>query len=106
MDLTAIKKKAETKGTSGTATDMYVQIVEGLGGLDNIVDLDNCATRLRVVVKDAAKADEALLKATGAAGVVQKGNNLQVIYGTKVSTIKTELEEYIEHYNRRNHNEN
>lgn len=100
------KKKAEAKEKAGTSTDMYEQIVDGLGGLDNIVDLDNCATRLRVVVKDAAKTDEALLKSTGAAGVIQKGNNLQVIYGTKVSTIKTELEEYIESYNRRNHNEN
>jgi len=100
------KKKAEAKEKAGTSTDMYEEIVEGLGGLDNIVDLDNCATRLRVVVKDPVRTNEVLLKSTGAAGVIQKGTNLQVIYGTKVSTIKTELEEYIENYTRRNQNEN
>lgn len=92
-----LEKKAEDKKRkSDSSTDMYAQILEGLGGMDNIVDLDNCATRLRVSVKDAAKADEALLKSTGAAGVISKGNSLQVIYGPKVSTIKTELDEYME----------
>lgn len=75
---------------------LSAQIIDGLGGLENIQDIDNCATRLRVTLVSGDKVDEPLLKETGAAGVFLKGNNAQVIYGTKVSNIKTELEEYIQ----------
>ena len=64
--------------------------------MDNILEVDNCATRLRVSLTDGEKIDEALLKSTGAAGVFAKGNNIQVTYGPKVSNIKTDLEEYIQ----------
>ena len=70
-------------------------ILDGLGGKDNIVSLDNCATRLRVSVKNGDLVDEALLKQSGAAGVIKKGSGVQVIYGPQVSVIKSELEEYI-----------
>jgi glucose-like phosphotransferase system IIB component len=70
-------------------------ILEGLGGKDNIVSLDNCATRLRVSVKDEGKVSEAILKESGAAGVIKKGTGVQVIYGPQVSVIKSELEDYI-----------
>ena len=71
-------------------------ILDGLGGKDNIVNLDCCATRLRVTVKNAETVNEALLKQSGAAGVIRKGGGVQVIYGPQVSVIKSELEEYIE----------
>ena len=70
-------------------------ILDGLGGKDNIVSLDNCATRLRVSVKDAEAVNEALLKQSGAAGVIKKGTGVQVIYGPQVSVIKSELEDYM-----------
>lgn len=72
------------------------QIVLGLGGTDNLIDVDNCATRLRVTVKDGEKVNQPLLSSTGAAGVVVRGNGVQVIYGTRVSTIKTHVTELID----------
>ncbi|WP_313468794.1 PTS transporter subunit EIIC [Carnobacterium sp.] len=69
-------------------------IIEGLGGEDNLIEVDNCATRLRVTVKDGGLVNQNQLKSTGAAGVVVKGNNAQVIYGPKVSNIKSNIEEY------------
>lgn len=71
------------------------QIVEGLGGLDNIRNLDSCATRLRVTVSDPALVSDETLKKSGAAGVIKKGEGVQVVYGPKVTVIKSELEEYI-----------
>lgn len=74
---------------------MSAAITEGLGGKENISDVDCCATRLRVTVNDAARVADAVLKATGAAGVVKKGNGIQVIYGPKVNIIKSHLEDYL-----------
>ena len=71
-------------------------ILKGLGGEENIESLDCCATRLRVKVKDAEKVDSDLLKKSGAAGVIRKESGIQVVYGPKVSVIKSELEEYME----------
>ena len=70
-------------------------ILKGLGGADNLSDVDCCATRLRITVKDSSKVSEALLKSSGAAGVIIKGNGVQVIYGPKVTVIKANLEEFI-----------
>lgn len=70
-------------------------IAKGLGGSGNLCDVDCCATRLRVTVHDASKVDQAILKASGAAGVIVKGNGVQVIYGPKVSVIKSNLEDYL-----------
>jgi PTS system D-glucosamine-specific IIC component len=70
-------------------------ILRGLGGKDNIVNLDACATRLRVTVKDSSLVTDAVLKSSGAAGVIRRGNGIQVVYGPQVSVIKSELEEYM-----------
>ena len=70
-------------------------ILKGLGGQDNLSDLDCCATRLRVTVKDSSKVSESLLKSSGAAGVIIKGNGIQVIYGPRVTVIKSNLEDFI-----------
>ena len=71
-------------------------ITAGLGGKDNISDVDCCATRLRITVKDASKVKQDLLKKSGAAGVVQKGNGVQVIYGPQVTVIKSNLDLFLE----------
>ena len=88
-------KKAKNKAEKVSASNMSELILEGLGGKDNIVTLDNCATRLRVSVNDANEVSEAILKESGAAGVIKKGTGVQVIYGPQVSVIKSELEDYI-----------
>ena len=71
-------------------------IVEGLGGTANLSDVDCCATRLRCTVNDAALVKPDVLKASGASGVICKGNGVQVVYGPKVAVIKAKLEDYLE----------
>ncbi|WP_294143713.1 PTS transporter subunit IIABC [uncultured Clostridium sp.] len=70
-------------------------IAKGLGGKDNISDVDCCATRLRCTVLDSARVREDVLKATGASGVIKRGNAVQIIYGPNVTVIKAEFEEYL-----------
>lgn len=67
-------------------------IYVGLGGMENIVSIDNCTTRLRLVVKDTAKADQDKIKATGVPGVrVIDKENIQVIVGTEVQFVADEM---------------
>lgn len=71
-------------------------ILKGVGGVDNLVDIDCCATRLRLTLVDSAKVEQALLKSTGASGVVVKGSGIQVIYGPSVTIVKSNFEEFVE----------
>ena len=90
------RKKGEGSAT-GTAVDELSQtICQGLGGKKNISDVDCCATRLRCTVYKAELVNDALLKSTGASGVVHKGNGVQIIYGPRVTVIKSNLEDYLE----------
>ncbi|HCB1743233.1 MULTISPECIES: maltose/glucose-specific PTS transporter subunit IIC [Citrobacter] len=70
-------------------------VISGLGGKENLEEVDCCATRLRVTVKESSKVDEAALKATGARGVIIRGKGVQVIYGPHVTIIKNEVEEIL-----------
>ena len=90
------KKEGGKADKKASADETSRQILEGLGGKDNIAGLDCCATRLRVTVNDPSLVSEATLKASGAAGVIAKGTGIQVIYGPRVTVIKSELEEYID----------
>ena len=76
--------------------DRSALIVKGLGGKGNLSDIDCCATRLRITVKDSTKVSKELLTQSGAGGVIVKGNGVQVIYGPIVSVIKSELEDYLD----------
>lgn len=67
------------------------KIIKGLGGLDNLVEIDNCATRLRLIVKDSSKVDEKILKAAGAKGAFINENAVQVIIGTQVEFLADEI---------------
>ena len=68
-------------------------ILEALGGKENITSLDNCLTRLRMVVEDMDKVNEPVLKANGALGVMKlDAHNVQVIIGTQVASVKSQLE--------------
>lgn len=80
-----------SKGTGGRP----LELVLAFGGRKNIASLDACITRLRVVVKDAARVDQATLKAMGAAGVMVVGDSIQAIYGTPSENMKTDMEEYL-----------
>ncbi len=74
---------------------MAHDLVVAFGGAANIKSLDACITRLRISVADAAKVNQASLKALGAAGVMQVGNNMQAIFGTRSENLKTDMSEYI-----------
>ena len=71
-------------------------ILEGLGGKKNLSDLDCCATRLRVTVVDPSLVRDDLLKSSGAAGIIHKGNGIQVIYGPRVANVKSNLELFLD----------
>ena len=88
------RKDAEKASASSDTTSAL--ILAGLGGKNNLSDLDCCATRLRVTVIDESKVKDTLLKQSGASGVIHKGNGIQVIYGPRVSLIKSHLEDYME----------
>ena len=90
------RKNSENAPQSGQADEVSAQICEGLGGMDNISDVDCCATRLRCTVYDSDMVNESLLKQTGASGFIKKGNGVQIIYGPKVTVIKSRLEDYME----------
>lgn len=93
------KAKQGAKDQNGSVSggdERSILITQGLGGKKNISDVDCCATRLRCTVKDASLVNDGVLKATGASGVVHKGNGVQVIYGPNVTVIKSNLEDYLE----------
>lgn len=90
-------RKNGDNGSEASSEDALSQtICQGLGGKKNISDVDCCATRLRCTVHKSECVDDALLKSTGASGVVHKGNGVQIIYGPRVSVIKSNLEDYLE----------
>jgi len=93
-DYNAQKNAENTAPSSGN--DRAAAILASLGGADNIANLDCCATRLRVTVKDSNLVSQPGLKSTGAAGVIVKGTGVQVIYGPQVSVIKSEVEELMQ----------
>ena len=80
----------------GVSDPVSAMILQGLGGKKNISDVDCCATRLRVTVVDEGKVDDKRLKASGASGVIHKGNGIQVVYGPQVAVIKSNLVDFME----------
>lgn len=91
-------RKAKETDAEGAASEdeLSKDITMGLGGKKNIDTVDCCATRLRCTVVKPELVNDAALKATGASGVIHKGNGVQVIYGPHVTVIKSNLEDYLE----------
>ena len=89
------KKKGAADG-SHAEDELSKTICPGLGGKKNISDVDCCATRLRCTVYKAELVNDNMLKGTGASGVVHKGNGVQIIYGPRVTVVKSNLEDYLE----------
>ena len=84
------------KDVNAAKEDKSPLILEGLGGKDNLVNVDCCATRLRITVKDSSKVNDALLRQSGASGIIKSGSGVQVIYGPRVTVIKSNFEDYLE----------
>lgn len=91
---TGVGPDGSSGGQGGDATS--ATILRGLGGKDNLADVDCCATRLRVTVVDPSKVNDAILRQSGASGVVHKGDGIQVIYGPQVAVIKSNLVDFME----------
>jgi glucose PTS system EIICB or EIICBA component len=84
------------EGPAGPGGDgMAPGLVAAFGGPGNIKNLDACITRLRVELNDVSRASPAALKALGASGVMQVGNGMQAIFGTRSENLKTAMEEYM-----------
>lgn len=91
-----VEAKKQANAEVENADTLSRDICLGLGGKKNISDVDCCATRLRCTVYDANLVDEGLLKSTGASGVIQKGQGVQIIYGPKVTVIKSNFEDFLD----------
>lgn len=96
----AAGRTGEKSSGQGRGEDAFDErsaaVLRAVGGADNLEDIDCCATRLRLTLADSEKIDEGLLKSTGAAGVIKKGNGVQIIYGPAVTILKSNLEEFVE----------
>ena len=97
-DVNARKEGGKAAGAAAVTSNDPVSelITRGLGGKKNIVDVDCCATRLRITVAEPDRVRDELLKQTDSRGIVKKGQGVQVIYGPHVTVIKAKLEEYLE----------
>ncbi len=94
-DLTEAKhQKAAEPGENND--EISTLIIHGLGGAENIADIDCCATRLRITVQNEKLVNDDELKQSGAKGVIRKGKGVQVIYGPHVTLIKSNLEDCLQ----------
>jgi PTS system N-acetylglucosamine-specific IIB component len=69
------------------------KILAGLGGADNVVEIEACITRLRTEVSDASLVDEAALKSAGAHGVIKAGSVVQVVVGPEADNLAEDIED-------------
>ncbi len=91
-DMNARRESVHNAG----ADQVSAMIVSGLGGKNNLSDLDCCATRLRVTVNNPELVQDSILKASGASGVIHKGSGVQIIYGPQVAVVKSNLEDFLD----------
>ena len=91
-------ENSDSKKSIGEKSPLAATIIEGLGGFENILEVNNCITRLRVDVKDMSLIDEVKLKTTGSLGIIKPSDtHIQVIYGPKVEKIASQVREILEY---------
>ncbi|AMB96026.1 N-acetylglucosamine-specific PTS transporter subunit IIBC [Aerococcus urinae] len=96
-DQTASNTAKASSQTGDKYQVMAENIYQGLGGKDNLEIVSNCATRLRLQLKDSNAIDEAKIKATGVPGLRKVNeHNLQIVVGTDVQFVADELKEILE----------
>ncbi|MDR4928640.1 MULTISPECIES: glucose-specific PTS transporter subunit IIBC [Peribacillus] len=91
-----VEEDEEAEGSASTAGSLPGDILDAMGGKENISHLDACITRLRVSVNDIGNVDKNRLKKLGAAGVLEVGNNIQAIFGPRSETIKGQMKDIID----------
>lgn len=89
------EKEEEAGEGRGEAGDLAYNVLEAMGGQENISNLDACITRLRVSVNDIKNVDKKELERLGAAGVLEVGNNIQAIFGPRSEIIKGQMEDIV-----------
>lgn len=82
---------ASAQGGPNAGSAKAEALIAAFGGRENLVSVDACITRLRMEVADKSKVDQAKLKALGAAGVMEVGNNVQAIFGTQADALKSDI---------------
>ena len=87
---TIIKKQIGPVGVN------VAPLIEGLGGKDNIIELENCFTRLRVLLKDPSKINRSKINEIENSGIVEKGNDVQIIFGLEVTDICNNMKQSLE----------
>ncbi|MBO4520397.1 MAG: PTS glucose transporter subunit IIBC [Alphaproteobacteria bacterium] len=92
--------QAAAPARHGDKMKMAAKLVEAFGGRENIKNLDACITRLRLILNDPDKADDAKLKELGATGVMHIGSGVQAVFGTASENLKTDMEEYLRTHSR------
>ncbi|WP_080848703.1 glucose-specific PTS transporter subunit IIBC [Cytobacillus gottheilii] len=88
-----VEDEEEEAAGSGKGGDLPYDVLEAMGGKENISHLDACITRLRVSVNDIGSVDKNRLKKLGASGVLEVGNNIQAIFGPRSETIKGQMKD-------------
>lgn len=85
-----------SKSLTGSDHDIAKNIIEGLGGLENILDVDNCISRLRVELKDGSKVNRDLINKTKPNGIVTPDKNtIHIVYGGRITKIRNLVDDYI-----------
>lgn len=92
----AVKQGAVAAAPAEGVDASIADLVAGLGGKDNIEELENCFTRLRVNVKNPDLIDENLINHVPNSGINRNGNNIQIIFGMKVAEMRDKVENAIE----------
>lgn len=87
---------AASVSASGDADQAILDLIEGLGGKDNIEELENCFTRLRVAVKDGSVINEDLINRVPNSGINRNGTDIQIIYGMQVAAMRDKVENALE----------
>ena len=90
-----VQNSKEARKISRSA--MARQLVLAFGDKSNIESLDACITRLRIEVKETDNVHPEKLKALGAAGVIEAGNNIQAIFGPRSENLMRDMQEYLAH---------
>lgn len=85
--------RQQTTAAKETKQGQAVGFLEALGGANNILSVNNCATRLRITLVDMSlRQSDDIFKALGAHGVVRRGNGIQVIVGLNVPQVRDQIE--------------
>lgn len=101
-NVSATSRKEEKMDVNNPQILKAQLIIKGLGGKDNITDLEACMSRLRVELKDGSLFDESIIKKTGCNGIVKAdARNVQIVYGTSVMLIKKTIEKELAKVNTR-----